>query len=1158
MNLFKSESSGHAKLPETRRILINKIQSQKFKNNSISTGKYTILTFLPIFLYEQFRKYANIFFLTIGLLQQIPGISPTGKYVTLVPFLVILAITALKELIEDFKRHLADRKINDSKVKTLRNESWEEISWKDVCVGDLVMVMSDKYFPADLVLLASSEEEAQCYIETANLDGETNLKIRTANVISKHMKDVQGLSNFSGEVEAEGPNKNLYDFTGNITKEGGETMPVGPSEILLRGSKLRNTKWIFGIAVYTGAESKLMMNSTKAPLKQSTVEKVMNYQIIFLFLILVTISLISSGVNKIQFTNDEVHTYITTEPNAGNNFFLNFLTFFILYNNLIPISLLVSLEMVRVFQALFIDNDEEMHYVDKSLGIDTFAVAKTSNLNEELGQIKYVFSDKTGTLTRNIMVFKKCSIAGVVYDVDQETSLMNESMRDFMVLMSICHTVVPEKAEDGSIHYNASSPDEKALVEGAALYNYTFISKTSDSVTIKNHLNELETFEVLAVIEFTSTRKRMSVVVRTPEGKIKVYIKGADNVILERVGNQTSQNRHQGKTLEHLDNFAREGLRTLCLGVSDISDQDFSDWSKKWKQATTSLIDREKEIEIVANLIEGNLTLIGATAIEDKLQEHVPETIEKLLIADIHVWMLTGDKQITAENIAKSCRLHKDGTELVDISDDVPTQVRTKITDKLTFIKNYGRVGHNNDLTLIIDGKSLSHAMEEDIRNDFIQLCTSCKAVICCRVSPLQKAEVVQLVSKFTGAITLAIGDGANDVAMIQKASVGVGVSGNEGLQAVNSADFAIGQFSYLSRLLFVHGAWNYSRISKVILYSFYKNITLYIIELWFAIYSYWSGQVIYERWTIGMFNIMFTSLPPLALGIFDKTCSAETRESNPALYKTSQNSELFNIKMFWLWIGTAIYHSVLLFWIPMLAMETGISWSSGHSDGYLILGNTVYSLVVIVTCLKAGLVMENWTWFSHLSIWGSIALWFLFLVVYSSLWPSVKFVASNMAGLFMILFSSPVFWALLLLVPVVVLFADCTATYAGLTLWPSDTDKKRKEEKNKKSFPSDTSQCEAPEQLQMQASKVIYSNKNQETVIVKKETNDHYSFRGGRVANGDGENKHERPSEPNSSDEAESASLLVLTKQTSVSPIYTARRDFFSDLYDTPQDEHN
>merc|ERR1719481_1581108 len=824
------------------------------------------------------------------------------------------------------------------------------------------------------------------------------------------------------------------------------------------------------------------MNSTKAPLKQSTLEKVMNYQIIFLFLILVTISLISAGVNKIQYTNGENHDYLTSEEeNSGNNFFLNFLTFFILYNNLIPISLLVSLEMVRVFQAMFIDSDEEMHYVEKSMNIDTYAVAKTSNLNEELGQIKYVFSDKTGTLTRNIMEFKKCSIAGAVYDTDNPIKENNieKEVRDFLVCMSICHTVVPEKG-----------PDEKALVEGASKYKYTFVGKTSDSVTITNHLNKPETFEVLAIIEFTSTRKRMSIVVRTQEGKIKVFIKGADNVILGRVGKSSSQRKHCSLTEKHLDDFAREGLRTLCLAVSDISEDAFKDWNKKWKQATTSLVDREKEIENVANLIEKDLKLIGATAIEDKLQEHVPETIENLLKADIHVWMLTGDKQITAENIAKSCRLHKDGTELVDVSDNNAGKVRTKIKEKLERLRRNGKVGKNNELTLIIDGRSLTHALEEDIRDDFVRLCTSCKAVICCRVSPLQKAEVVELVSKFTKSITLAIGDGANDVAMIQKASVGVGVSGNEGLQAVNSADFAIGQFSYLARLLFVHGAWNYSRISKVVLYSFYKNITLYIIELWFAIYSYWTGQVIYERWTIGMFNILFTSLPPLALGIFDKTCSAKKREEHPTLYKTSQNSELFNIKMFWLWIGTALFHSILLFWMPMLAMQTGVSWGSGRTDGYLILGNTVYSLVVVVTCLKAGLVMENWTWFSHLSIWGSIALWFIFLIVYSNLWPSLRFVASNMAGLFMLLFSSPVFWLCLVLVPITVLLIDCTVTYVKFRYFPSESDLIRRLEKEGIGAFSSNSNIEASISLQKQASKVVYNKKNGD-VTIKKETKD-------------------------------------------------------------------
>ena len=502
-----------------------------------------------------------------------------------------------------------------------------------------------------------------------------------------------------------------------------------------------------------------------------------------------------------------------------------------------------------------------------------------------------------------------------------------------------------------------------------------------------------------------------------------------------------------------------------------MQEEEYKAWSKKWREATTTLVDREEvsisitfcswfshsfvlllqarhvilclqAIEAAAQLIEKDFTLIGATAIEDKLQENVPETIEKLLLADIHVWMLTGDKQITAENIAKSCRLHKETSELLDLSDDEPTNTVTKIKEKLKDLVENGLEGKDNEITLIIDGKSLVHALEEEIRTEFIRLCTSCKAVICCRVSPLQKAEMVELVSNYTKAITLAIGDGANDVAMIQKASVGVGVSGNEGLQAVNSADFSIGQFSYLLRLLLVHGAWNYARISNVILYSFYKNITLYIIELWFAIYSYWSGQVIYERWSIGMYNVFFTFFPPLALGIFDKTCSDETREAIPQLYTISQRSELYNSKRFWMWIGNAIYHSILLFWLCKWAMEMGVEWGSGNSDGYLVLGNTVYTMVVITTCCKAALIMDSWNYISHIFIWGSVAIWFLFLIVYSHFWPTIQFVASNMPRMYQLMFSSWVFWFLLLLVPATTLLLDGTFAYLKFNYRPSPTDR--------------------------------------------------------------------------------------------------------------------
>jgi phospholipid-transporting ATPase len=580
-------------------------------------------------------------------------------------------------------------------------------------------------------------------------------------------------------------------------------------------------------------------------------------------------------------------------------------------------------------------------------------------------------------------------------------------------------------------------------VEGAERYNCRFVERTPESVTVTTCRGTRETYQVLNVIEFTSTRKRMSVVVRTPAGEIKLLTKGADSVILERLGPAAGQRRHHAATVSHLEAFATEGLRTLCLAERIVAPDDYEEWSRRYVQAAAAVTDREVRVEEVANQLETDLTLIGATAIEDKLQEQVPETIEKLLEANIHVWMLTGDKQETAINIAKSCRLHRDGTEMFIVNATSEEEAQAEVAGQLDELRTAGVVGQSNNITLVTDGKSLEYLLKPDQRKDFIELCTSCRAVVCCRVSPIQKAEMVELVKEHTKAITLSIGDGANDVAMIQKASVGVGISGNEGLQAANSADFAIAQFRFLGRLLFVHGAWNYSRISKVILYSFYKNITLYIIELWFAIYNYWSGQVIYERWTIGMYNVFFTSAPPVALGLFDRSCSAETREKYPSLYHSTQKSELFNHREFWKWIGNAIFHSILLFWLPKLAMSTGVSWPGGQTDGYLVLGNTVYTLVVVTTCLKAGIEMDAWTWFSHASIWGSIGLWILFLVVYSSLWPTVN-LASNMPGMAAAMLGSGVFWASLVLVPTVTLLADVAFRAGKTTVFTTETDRIR------------------------------------------------------------------------------------------------------------------
>ncbi|XP_071863932.1 ATPase phospholipid transporting 8A1 isoform X3 [Bombus fervidus] len=1079
---------------EERVVFINAPQQPaKYNNNRISTAKYSLLSFIPMFLFEQFRRYSNCFFLFIALMQQIPDVSPTGRYTTLVPLIFILSVSALKEIVEDIKRHRADDEINMREVEVLRDGHWQWIQWRNIAVGDVVKVHNNKFFPADLILLSSSEPQGMSFIETANLDGETNLKIRQAHPDTASLLDTVELMNFRANIQCEPPNRQLYEFNGVLRETNKQPVALGPDQVLPRGAMLRNTRWVFGVVIYTGHDTKLMQNNTTtAPLKRSTLDRLTNTQILMLFFILLLLCLLSAIFNVLWTkANSYGLWYLGLQEEMTKNFAFNLLTFMILFNNLIPISLQVTLEVVRFIQATFINMDIEMYHAET----DTPAMARTSNLNEELGIVNYVFTDKTGTLTKNVMEFKRCSVGGKLYDLpnpningnEVATSINSELIRDivegrsvqdssrpvdkkaanhekvvheFMIMLSVCHTVIPEKIDE-TVIYHAASPDERALVDGARKFNYVFDTRTPAYVEIIA-LGERLRYEVLNVIEFTSARKRMSVIVKTPDGKIKLFCKGADSVIYERLCpapldnndlEQTSLDDFRDVTLEHLEAFASEGLRTLCFAVADIPDNFYQWWRETYHNATISLGNRESMIENAANLIETKLRLLGATAIEDQLQDQVPETIQALLQADINVWVLTGDKQETAINIGYSCKLITHGMPLYIINESSLDKTREVIIQRCL---DFGiDLKCQNDVALIIDGNTLDFALSCDIRMDFLDLCSSCKVVICCRVSPMQKAEVVDLITSNKKVVTLAIGDGANDVAMIQKAHIGVGISGVEGLQAACASDYSIAQFRFLKRLLFVHGSWNYSRMCKLILYSFYKNICLYVIELWFAIYSGWSGQILFERWSIGLYNVVFTAAPPLAMGLFDKVCSAETHLSHPGLYATKNTGESsFNFKVFWMWIANALVHSSLLYWLSLLALKEGVIWANGRDGGYIVLGNFVYTYVVVTVCGKAGLIINSWTWVTHLATWGSIMLWFLFILIYSNFWPVLN-VGAVMLGNDRMLFSSPVFWLGLVLIPAAVLLVDVTVKAVKNTIWKSVTAAARENE-IRKSDPGD------------------------------------------------------------------------------------------------------
>ncbi|KAL4790404.1 hypothetical protein BDV19DRAFT_372322 [Aspergillus venezuelensis] len=1031
----------------------------KFVDNHVSTAKYNIVTFLPKFLYEQFSKYANLFFLFTAVLQQIPNVSPTNRYTTIGPLVIVLLVSAIKELVEDYKRRSSDKSLNFSKTQVLKGSAFHETKWVDVAVGDIVRVESEQPFPADLVLLASSEPEGLCYIETANLDGETNLKIKQGIPETSHLVSPADLSRLSGRIRSEQPNSSLYTYEATLTMHAGggeKELPLAPDQLLLRGATLRNTPWIHGIVVFTGHETKLMRNATATPIKRTAVERMVNIQILMLVSILIALSVVSSvGDLIIRQTEKDKLTYLDYgNSNPGKQFIMDIFTYWVLYSNLVPISLFVTIEIVKYSQAFLINSDLDIYY-DVT---DTPATCRTSSLVEELGQIEYIFSDKTGTLTCNMMEFKECTIGGIQYgdDVAEDrratvedgaevgvhdfkklrsnihTHHTKDHIHHFLTLLATCHTVIPERSESDpeNIKYQAASPDEGALVEGAARMGYQFSNRKPRSVIITVAGQEYE-YELLAVCEFNSTRKRMSTIFRCPDGRIRIYIKGADTVILERLN---QDNPIVEATLQHLEEYASDGLRTLCLAMREVPEDEFQQWYQIFdKAATTVSGNRADELDKAAELIEKDFYLLGATAIEDRLQDGVPDTIHTLQTAGIKIWVLTGDRQETAINIGMSCKLISEDMTLLIVNEDNAEATRDNLTKKLQALQSQTEP---EQMALVIDGRSLTFALEKDMEKLFLDLAVQCKAVVCCRVSPLQKALVVKLVKRHLKSLLLAIGDGANDVSMIQAAHVGVGISGVEGLQAARSADVSIAQFRFLRKLLLVHGAWSYHRISRVILYSFYKNIALYMTQFWYSFQNAFSGEVIYESWTLSFYNVFFTVLPPFAMGICDQFISARLLDRYPQLYQLGQKGMFFKRHSFWSWIANGFYHSLLLYIISQLIFLYDLPQGDGKVAGHWVWGSALYTAVLATVLGKAALITNIWTKYTFIAIPGSMVIWLAFLPAYGYAAPAIGF-SQEYYGTIPRIFKSPIFYLMAIVLPAICLLRDYAWKYAKRMYYP-------------------------------------------------------------------------------------------------------------------------
>ncbi|XP_018604035.2 phospholipid-transporting ATPase IC isoform X1 [Scleropages formosus] len=1130
----KANDRDFCNLPEFQKKVFLCFKKSKYAGNAIKTYKYNFFTFLPLNLFEQFKRAANIYFLVLLILQIIPQISTLPWYTTLVPLVIVLAITAIKDLVDDLARHRMDKEVNNRKCDVLLDGRFKESKWMDIHVGDVVRLKKNDFVPADIVLLSSSNPNSLCYVETAELDGETNLKFKMGlKVTDEHLQEEQQIANFDAMIECEEPNNRLDKFTG-VMKWNNEAFPLDLDNMLLRGCKIRNTEVLHGLVIFAGADTKIMRNGGKTRFKRTKIDELMNYMVYSIFVLLILVSAGLAIGNTFwydQIGSNAWYLYDGKQYNSSYRGFLSFWGYIIVLNTMVPISLYVSVEVIRLGQSKFINWDLQMYYPEK----DTAAKARTTTLNEQLGQIEYIFSDKTGTLTQNIMAFKKCTISGHTYggdtSADGETldtsqpvdlkwnkyadgrfqfydhslisciqSKKNPDVHEFFKLLCLCHTVMVEQKEDiNELVYQAASPDEGALVTAARNFGFVFLSRTQDTITV-SELGVEKTYQMLALLDFNSDRKRMSVILRFPDGKIRLYCKGADTVVYERLH---PSSKHKERTQSALEAFANETLRTLCLCYKDITEEEFDSWARKHKAASVSMSDREAALDEVYELIERNLQLIGATAIEDKLQDGVPDTIAKLAKANIKIWVLTGDKKETAENIGYSCQLLT-GDMQIHYGEDVNEKLEARQIQRRNNTESSGRqvkikepffaAQENNALiitggwlneilyekkkkrrrlrlrkfkkkTIPKDGQPMDEREKEQRQIDFVDMACECSAVICCRVTPKQKANVVNLVKKYKKAVTLSIGDGANDVNMIKTADIGVGISGQEGMQAVMSSDYAFAQFRYLQRLLLVHGRWSYIRMCKFLRYFFYKNFAFTLVHFWYSFFSGYSSQIAYEDWFITLYNVCYSSLPVLLVGLLDQDVSDSLSIRFPKLYLPGPQGVMFNYKNFFISLFHGIFTSLIIFFIPYGAFRQTMGQDGEAPSDYQSFAVVTASSLTIIVNLQISLNTSYWTFVNFFAVLGSIAIYFGIMFDIHSAGIHVIFTSAfTFTGVASNTFRQPYLWLTIILTVGISLLPVICIEFLQKTIWPSEGDKIQR---NRRKYEEQVEVVKKPEPFQ-------------------------------------------------------------------------------------------
>ena len=924
-------------------------------SNQEENSKYNLITFVPVVLFNQFKQFGNFFYLIMSASQFVPELKVGFLFTYISPLAFVVLVSMAKELYDDINRRLQDKKTNSTLINILNfdkdNKKMEIIQKKasDLLVGDIIELKKNSRVPADILVLKTFNEsnDNQAFIRTDQLDGETDWKLRKAPGITQQMEEINFFTN-DNIAECEPPSKLIYNFEGVIKCKNNE------GEIKKEPLNLENTMWastvvasqkIIGIIIYTGKETREKMNSFTPKVKIGILDDELNKTNVYLFFIMLFLSLL-----------------LACAKGFGSKFFFVFFKFIILFCSIIPIALRVNLDVSKTFFSYVINRDDSIPET----------IARNSTIPEELGRISYVFSDKTGTLTKNEMVFKKIAmeteqfgeenfselkellideckvedaplldIINMKQNTSEESSLteslsensMSESfsssrpkkhkrikrhrskiIRDTITSMVLCNNVTPIVDENNSdkVTYQASSPDEVALVKFAETLNMKLTNRTDKEIKMIDAANNTEEYEVLANFPFSSDTKRMGIILKNKtHGHIIYYLKGAENVMLKFV-----KQEYVSYISENAENLATKGLRTLVLTQKIIPQEDFDQWNNEYNEALTSMENRKEKISQTVSKLENNMDFLCVTGVEDLLQDEVASTIDNLRNAGMKIWMLTGDKVETATCISISAGIKAKNHKIFTIKNDEFNENSLgenilKLKERFT---EYQKKIQIEPHIFIIDGDTLDLALK-NCENELFTTAMQAPSVVCCRCSPTQKRIIVKNIKKYIGdGRTAAVGDGGNDVAMIQEADVGIGIVGKEGLQASLAADYSIKEFKSLSILLLWWGRISYKNTATMSNFIVHRGMIIALNQFIFSLVFYYNPVPLYNGFLCFGYSTIFTSMPSISV-LLDRDVSKDNVLKFPTLYKILLMGRELNFKNFLFWLFKSIYQSgVIMF----------------------------------------------------------------------------------------------------------------------------------------------------------------------------------------------------------------------------------------------------